>query len=188
VGSGVPIPSDLERLPRPRVGFVGALDDYKVDADLLREVAQLQPDWQFVLIGPAGVAGASPRVTALAALGNVHMLGSRPHAELPAYLRGMDACIIPYHLNRYTESCLPLKFFEFLGAGKAIISTPLPELLPYASVARFAATAEAFASEIAAALREDDTALREARLEVARENTWEAKAARMERIVEELGV
>jgi glycosyltransferase involved in cell wall biosynthesis len=100
----------------------------------------------------------------------------------------MDACIIPYRLNRYTESCFPLKFFEFLAAGKPVVSTPLPELIPYGSVARLAATAEAFARELEIALREDSPKLREARLAIARENTWEAKADRMQRVLEELGV
>jgi len=181
-------PNELAHIPHPRVGFVGALDDYKVDADLLRAVAELQPTWQFVLIGPEGVAGKSSRASALRELPNVHMLGARPHSDLPAYLSGMDACIIPYRLNRYTESCFPLKFFEFLAAGKAVVSTPLPELLPYASLARLAATAEEFVRALEAALREDSPELREARLAIARENTWGAKADRMQRIVEELGV
>ncbi|HTY22835.1 MAG TPA: hypothetical protein VMC85_06875, partial [Desulfomonilaceae bacterium] len=49
-----PIPHDLESIPAPRIGFVGAVSSYKLDFDLIVGVAERRPDWHWVIIGPWG--------------------------------------------------------------------------------------------------------------------------------------
>ncbi|OHB36858.1 MAG: hypothetical protein A2099_03375 [Planctomycetes bacterium GWF2_39_10] len=44
------------KIPAPRIGFIGAISDYKVDFNLLRYVAKTRPDWSLVLIGKVGEA------------------------------------------------------------------------------------------------------------------------------------
>src|SRR5215218_10631933 len=44
-------PADQAPIPGPRLGFFGVVDE-RMDIELLGDVAQLRPHWQFVMIGP----------------------------------------------------------------------------------------------------------------------------------------
>jgi glycosyltransferase involved in cell wall biosynthesis len=177
------IPDDLARLPRPIIGFVGAISDQKIDVALLRRLAQAHPEWSIVLIGKVGEGDPWADVEALRGLANVHLLGPRPYAALPAYLKGFDAALLPSALNDYTRGMFPMKFFEYLAAGCPVVSTALPALRAYAHVASFAATHDEFVAALEAALRGGGPALA-ARLAVAREHTYESRTARMLELLE----
>src|SRR5262249_23510707 len=88
-----PVPADVGSIGRPVVGYVGGLHRW-FDVALVQRVASSMPDVQFLLIGPATVP-----VEPLAALKNVHLIGTRPHGEVPVYLAHVDAAIIPYVLD-----------------------------------------------------------------------------------------
>lgn len=177
------IPDDLARLPAPRIGFVGAISDHKIDVALLRRLAEAHPEWSIVLIGKIGEGDPWADVAALRGLPNVHLLGPRSYAALPAYLKGFDAALLPSALNDYTRGMFPMKFFEYLAAGCPVVSTELPALRGYAHVASFAATHDQFVAALEAALRGRGPALA-ARLAVAREHTYERRTARMLELLE----
>jgi glycosyltransferase involved in cell wall biosynthesis len=177
------IPDDLARLPAPRIGFVGAISDHKIDVALLRRLAEAHPEWSIVLIGKIGEGDPWADVAELRGLSNMHLLGPRSYAELPAYLKGFDAALLPSALNDYTRGMFPMKFFEYLAAGCPVVSTELPALRAYAHVASFAATHEEFVAALESALRGRGPALA-ARLAVAREHTYERRTARMLELLE----
>jgi glycosyltransferase involved in cell wall biosynthesis len=127
---GTPVAPDLARLPRPVVGFVGSLQ-YWIDFDLLRRVATARPAWSFVLIGPRGRLADVHRVEGLP---NVHLLGRRPYEELPRYLRGFDACLNPYVLDEVARHASPLKLYEYLAAGRPVVSVDMPEARRFEAV------------------------------------------------------
>lgn len=120
-----PIPADLATIPAPRLAYVGALSDFKVDFGLLAEVAIMRPDWHIVLIGAEREGQHDPKLAELASLPNAHLLGHRSYQQLPDYLRGMDVGLLPTHVNDYTRSMFPMKYFEYLAAGLPVVSTPL---------------------------------------------------------------
>jgi glycosyltransferase involved in cell wall biosynthesis len=168
-------PGDLLAIPQPRVGYVGNLAAYMLDIPLLRAVAAGRPEWSLVLIGPEGVGDPSTDLTGLKQLANVHALGPRPYDDIPAYLAGMDVCLIPFARNRVTESALPLKTCEYLAADKPVVATPLQALRDepdLAGVIRFADTAEAFAAAIASQLQATDQADRPDRKRIALQYDW----------------
>ena len=177
------IPSDLAHLPSPRIGFVGAISDRKIDMALLRRLAEAHPEWSVVLIGKVGEGDPWADVAALRGLANVHLLGPRPYSALPAYLKGFAAALLPSALNDYTRGMFPMKFFEYLAAGCPVVSTALPALRAYAHVASLAASHEEFVAAVEAALRGAGPALG-ARLAVAREHTYERRTARMLELLE----
>lgn len=178
------VPADLLQIRPPRIGFVGAIDDYKLDLDLVAQVATSHADYSFVLIGPVGVAEKQARLGVLRRP-NVHLLGYRPYESLPAYLKGMDACIIPYAVNEHTKSVFPIKFFEFLATGKPVVVTPLPSLLAYRSVVLVAEGPAAFASMVEGVLDGDDADARTARVALARANTWDKRVDTLLSLVEQ---
>ena len=56
-------------------------------------------------------------------LKNVHLLGEQPYAVLPSYLHQFDVACIPFLRNSLTEATNPVKFYEYLSAGKPVVST-----------------------------------------------------------------
>jgi glycosyltransferase involved in cell wall biosynthesis len=117
----------LTGIPTPRIGYIGALDAYKVNYALMADVARLRPDVHFVCVGPLGVGDRTGQKD-LPQRPNIHYIGYLPQHELPAVLRGCAATIIPYNLNDYTAGVSPLKLYEYLAAGCPVVTTPLPAL------------------------------------------------------------
>lgn len=148
-----PAPSDLMRsCPSPRIGFVGAISSYKVDFPLLRELAEQNPQWSFVLIGSVGEGDPRTDPALLEGLANLHLLGPRNYTELPAYMAAFDVAIIPAPINTYTRAMFPMKFFEYLAVGLPVVSTPLPALDEFGDFFLQAATPAQFTAAIASIL------------------------------------
>src|ERR1019366_4680283 len=115
-------------LPRPRIVFIGAVVSTKLDMELLVGLARARRDWSFALVGPVGPGDPRTDVSMLAAEPNLHLLGRRAYEQLPSVLRGADAGLIPYARNELTNSIFPMKVYEYLAAGLAVVATPLPSL------------------------------------------------------------
>ena len=119
------LPVDLENIPKPRLTYVGALSDFKVDFSLLLEVSTNNPAWQFIFIGDEREGQHDPILAKLVSQPNVHCLGHRQYEHIPDYLRGMDVGLLPTRINEYTRSMFPMKFYEYIAAGLPVVSTPL---------------------------------------------------------------
>lgn len=174
-----PIPADLQAIPAPRLGFVGAITDYKLDTGLIAAIARARPEWSIVLIGKIGEGDPSTDVGSLHDVPNVHLLGPRDYRSLPSYLKGIDVALLPNRISTYTEAMFPMKFFEYLAAGRPVVATPLPAIDEHRDVVEVAADAAGFVQAVERALA-GKTAPLETRLERARRHTY---AARMERMM-----
>lgn len=121
---GVPDPHDQAALPRPRLGFYGVIDE-RMDLELVAEAARLRPEWAFVMIGPLAKINEAdlPRAD------NLHWLGGKEYAELPAYAAGWDIALMPFALNDSTQFISPTKTTEYLASGLPIISTPVRDVV-----------------------------------------------------------
>lgn len=127
-----------------------------------------------VLVGPVGVGDPSTDVSALDALPNVHLVGPRTYAGLPAVLRGADVGVIPYTVTALTRSIFPMKVHEYLAAGLPVVTTPLPALAGVPDVVR-AGDAAAFVTAVADALAADGPEARRARSGRARAHSWDVR-------------
>jgi len=172
------IPNDLLKISGPRIGFIGAISEYKLDFDLLRFVARSCPSWSIVLIGGIGEGDPWTDVSALQNIPNIHFLGQRPYAELPCYLKGIDVAILPNKLNEYTEAMFPMKFFEYLAAGKPVVTVDLPALHKYKDIICITRSQRDFIHGIQDALNEDSTK-RECRISLAKKNTYKTRMCEM---------
>nr|MBA2320710.1 glycosyltransferase family 1 protein [Deltaproteobacteria bacterium] len=168
-------PGDQARIPRPRIGWFGVIDE-RTDIALIDTVAASNPDWHLVMIGP--VVKISPDT--LPRRPNIHWLGMKAYAELPAYVAHWDVAMLPFAINDATRFISPTKTPEYLAAGKPVVSTPIADVIrPYGekNIVRIADGADAFAAEIRAALVEDP-AERLARADVLLATTsWDATVA-----------
>ncbi|MGI4946891.1 MAG: glycosyltransferase [Janthinobacterium lividum] len=117
-------PADQQGIAAPRIGFFGVVDE-RMDLDLLAGVAARRPDWQVVMLGP--IAKIDPAI--LPRGPNLHWLGMKSYAELPAYLAGWNAGFMPFALNEATRFISPTKTPEFLAAGTPVVSTSVPDVV-----------------------------------------------------------
>ena len=126
VEADLPRPADLPTDGHPIVGFIGLIDHW-IDLPLLQALARRIAPAHLVMVGQTRVD-----VSALAAEPNVHMLGRKSFADLPAYCRAFDVALVPFLVNDLTRAVNPIKLREYLSAGLPVVSTPLPEILPFA--------------------------------------------------------
>ncbi len=172
------VPADLTKLPGPKLGFIGAISAYKVDLELICEVAAARPDWSLVLIGSVGEGDPWTDARILSRFPNIHLLGPRPYQSLPAYLKGFDVALLPNTLNDYTANMFPMKFFEYLAAGKPVVAVDLDAVRDYADTVCIAKSGHAFIAGIEDALQGAAAPLAK-RLALAREHTYEERTAKM---------
>jgi UDP-galactopyranose mutase len=135
-------PDDQVAIPHPRLGYIGVIDE-RMDLELLGQCARLRPDWHFVMVGP--VVKIDPDSLPKAA--NIHYLGGKTYAELPAYLAGWDLAILPFARNESTRFISPTKTPEYLAAGRPVVSTSIRDIVqPYgeAGLVRIADTPAEF--------------------------------------------
>ncbi len=123
-------PEDQANLPRPRLGYAGVIDE-RMDLDLIRGIASSRPDWQIVMLGP--VVKIDPN--ALPQAKNIHYLGMKAYADLPAYFSGWTIGMLPFALNDSTRFISPTKTPEYLAAGLQVISAPIRDVItPYSDL------------------------------------------------------
>ncbi|MGI4806522.1 MAG: glycosyltransferase [Janthinobacterium lividum] len=117
-------PLDQAGIARPRIGYFGVIDE-RMDLALLDAIARQRPDWQFVMVGP--VTKIDP--ASLPGHANIHWLGLRQYQDLPLYLSGWDAGLMPFAMNEATRFISPTKTPEFLAAGVPVVSTPVIDVI-----------------------------------------------------------
>lgn len=173
--AATPVPADIEKVPHPRVGFVGMIDPLRFDPAIIESLARAEGGkYQIVIVG--GFLNGADKL--IPDLPNVHRIGMRSVPELPGYLKGMDVCIMPYRLNETTRYIFPLKLFEYLATGKPIVGTPIPAVQKHAEHVYVASSNEEFVELTARALREDSDAERERRQHHAAAHDWLAHVTR----------
>ena len=165
------IPADLAALPGPVLGFYGLIEDW-LDQGLIAYLAERHPDWSLALVGKTMVD-----ISALARFTNVHFLGRKPHAVLPAYCKGFAVGLIPHHVNELTRHMNPIKLREYLCAGLPIVSTNLPEVKQYGEHCLIANDYAEFERGVQRAIQCDTPELRRRRSESMQIETWRSKVA-----------
>ncbi len=171
--SDLPIPEDIAGLRRPIIGYAGRMAR-QIDIELLQRVATTYSDCSLVLIGPDELPSC-PAEQDLRATPNVFFLGWKKPSELPNYLRVFDAALIPYRLEGHVLSGYPTKLHEYLAAGRSVVATAMPELLPYSHVLHIAENNDDFVVKVGEAMRDNALKSIEARVAVAQENTWDRR-------------
>jgi glycosyltransferase involved in cell wall biosynthesis len=82
------------------------------------------PGTTLLLIGDGPVRPeVEKKVECLGLTGSVRFAGQQPHASIPGWLQSADIAIAPY--QRLTDELWfsPLKLYEYMAAGKAVVAT-----------------------------------------------------------------
>ncbi|MGB5139422.1 MAG: glycosyltransferase [Candidatus Zixiibacteriota bacterium] len=175
-------PQRLRAITHPRIGFVGMLA-YWIDLDIIEKIATERPEWQFVFIGPVSVD-----VSRFDRLNNIHFVGRVPYDYLPSYMDAMDVFINPYRRDDIAESCSPLKVFEYLAAGKPVVSVAMPEVMRFAPLVKIADSPESFIARITELLKMTHMERRKLSTQLralVRNDNWEDRFARTRKLLQE---
>ena len=165
--------------------------------EIIVDIAKLAPELSFVLVGGPTEADVN-RISSYAqqtGAHNVHVLGWVTPNKVPPYLYAADVLIIPptsKPLREHHRTVLPIKVFNYLAAGRPIITPDLPDtaellhdgvnclrvpaddVLAAATSLRRLADDPLLAGELASRARED-----------ARGYTWEERARKLKVFMEE---
>ena len=176
----VPVNEIVARIPRPRIGYFGAIEPWLVDQELITQATQQRPDWHWVFIGNKS------RGLEIEALPNVHFLPPVSYQELPAYAAGFDVCVLPWNTSvPFTSYGSAIKVREYLASGKPVVISPLPEYESMGDVLRIAYSRDQFIEMVDEALREDGPEKSRARQNAVRDGTWDARAEWVSGLIEE---
>jgi UDP-galactopyranose mutase len=135
-------PADQARIPWPRLGFYGVVDE-RMDLGLLAALADARPEWSVVIVGP--VVKIDP--ASLPKRPNLHYLGGKTYEELPSYLAGWNVALMPFAINESTRFISPTKTPEYLAGGRPVVSTPIVDVVRHygeLEAVKVADTAEGF--------------------------------------------
>jgi glycosyltransferase involved in cell wall biosynthesis/uncharacterized SAM-binding protein YcdF (DUF218 family) len=178
------IPEDLAALPKPIVGYVGAISA-AFDQALLLHAAQALPNVCFVLVGPVIID-----VSLLKTCANIKLLGMRPHDDIPQYIRGFDVALIPSINTPFTDAVYSCKLNEYMAMGVQVVATDMRELRYYierhGNVLEIARTPKEFAEKIRRALFAPDKSNVVARTTAAQENGWDKRFEGISRVIDQL--
>jgi len=169
---------------KPVFGYAGTVHPERVDVALVERLARSFPQGTVALVGPDLLSPADRAL--LDALGNVARTGPVPYRRLPDYLRTFDVCITPHCMSNFTESLNPIKLWEYLAAGKPIVSTDVAGFRDYPHLVHLAPDADAFVAACHKALREP-ASCGPARQAEAQKHTWDARLDCVLSILEGLG-
>jgi glycosyltransferase involved in cell wall biosynthesis len=165
-------PADLPRAEAVYL-YVGSLWGDWFDWDLINTLARARPEAALVLIGEYRGQCKTPAP-------NLHFLGMRAQADLPAYLAHATVCLVPFKLDRMVRAVNPLKVYEYLAMGRPVVATAIPELeeLPFVFTA---ATPREF---VEAARRAETLPTPEEPIAAfVAHNSWKARVRELERLL-----
>ena len=112
---------------------------------MVEAVAKRFPECTILLIG-------SDTVNAKKKLGkqsNIKFTGEVPYDRLPYYLHGFDVCMLPFKVIPLTLATNPVKVYEYLSAGKSIVTVDLPEMKQFEGIVQTAEDTEKFLAALA---------------------------------------
>jgi len=170
------VPADVGSLSQPVLGYFGVIDE-RMDYELVAHLAETRPSWSIVMVGP--VTKVAP--DQLPQAPNLHWLGQRTYADLPAFCKGFDLCLMPFALNESTEYINPTKALEYMATGRQIIGTPVTDVVRnFGSVVKIARTREDFVLLCESALDQPDADAIARGLKMAQQNSWDSIVAELE--------
>ena len=141
----------FDLIPRPRIGYVGLIDE-RIDWDLIDFLSESLSNVYFVFVGKIETNNIIEKK-------NIIFYPPVPYKEVPSILKSLDALILPYLVNDFTQTLSPLKLKEYLASGKPIVGVPLNEIKKWEPFLKVAQTPEEWLTYLKEALSEERNAI-----------------------------
>lgn len=174
------IAPQIASIPRPRIGYFGAIEPWLVDQELIKRAARERPEWHWIFVGNRS------RGLEIEELPTTHFLPAVAYEDLPSYAAGFDVCVLPWETEQaFTSYGSAIKVREYLATGKPVVISPLPEYEPMGQVLRIARNRDQFLDLVSVALSENDPNAAARRQAAVSEGTWDARAEWVSGLIEE---
>jgi teichuronic acid biosynthesis glycosyltransferase TuaH len=174
------IPDDIAHIKKPIIGYVGALQNIRLDIELLKYIALQLPQYHIVLVGPEDNMFLA---SDLHQIENIHFLGNKPVDMMPAYINAFDVCLNPQIVNEVTIGNYPRKIDEYLAMGKPVIATQTEAMAAFKDHTYLCKTYDDYINYIQKALDEDGPELQAARIKFAQTHTWENNVKEIYKVI-----
>lgn len=171
-------PSDID-LTVKTVGYFGGIGAW-FDSDLLVKIATELKNVNFVIIGPISEKSVKDKCSGLS---NVKFLGAKNFNDLPNYLVNFDVCILPFVVNELIKYVDPVKIYEYLSAGKPVVTPYYDELIKFSDYIYISKNHDEFLNNIKLSLEEDEKNKMK-RMDFAAKNTWKQRALDIKQKIE----
>src|SRR5687768_8035264 len=182
VGEGaIEVAPEIAAIPKPRLGYFGAVEPWLVDQELIKRASRERPEWQWIFIGNRS------RGLEIEELPNVHFIPPVSYVDLPTYAAGFDVCVLPWETEQsFTSYGSAIKVREYLATGKPVVISPLPEYEVMRDVLRIARTRDDFIRLVDEALHERDGVASARRQAAVASGTWDARAEWVSDLIEKI--
>lgn len=175
-----PLPPEYETIPAPRAvllaGYLGSTYDW----ELILATARRNPEIALCIVGYGPTPDDLPA--------NIHILGRKPHEQVPAYLQHAQVGLIPFlDIVRSRRVERPLKFYEYLAAGLPIVAVPYGGMTIMGEHATLADAPESYADAVAA-LATATPEQRQAQRAAADQFSWQARLAEFDTMLAGEGI
>jgi glycosyltransferase involved in cell wall biosynthesis len=164
---------DLPRKEIRSVCFFGHVSAERTDFFALRAIARA--GFEVRLVGDLGRVDED-----VMEMPAVRYDGKVSHARLPTAVAGVDAFVLPYKVNGLTRGIAPAKTYECLATGKPVVAAPLPALEELAGFVYLAEAPRDYVEVLRGMGDLETDEKRRARIELARNNSWEARFEQIE--------
>lgn len=158
---------------RKVIGYYGAIAEW-FNIDVIKRCAERFTDCDIILVG-----NVTANRNILEKYPNIQLIGEVPYTGLLEWLKRFDVCLIPFDTSTdLIKATNPVKFYEYLSAGKKVVATGIPELLPYKDKYVYLEnTPDAFCDKVELCLNGNDTlANADECFKFAQENDWNMRA------------
>jgi glycosyltransferase involved in cell wall biosynthesis len=181
IGRGkLEVAAAVARIPRPRLGYFGAIEPWLIDQDLIKRAARERPDWQWIFVGNKS------RGVEIETLRNTHFLPPVAYQNLPNYAAGFDVCVLPWDTaHSFTSYGSAIKVREYMATGLPVVISPLPEYESMGTVLRIARSHDDWFRLVEEALNEKDPASAKARQAAVAGGTWDVRAEWVSNLIEQ---
>lgn len=170
------LPPTMSGLKRPIIGYTGAINSLRLDADLLYNLARQMPECTFFMVGPEDDFFKSH---VMHTLPNLIFIGTRPPEDLVNFIAHFDICINPQVLNATTLGNYPRKIDEYLAMGKPVVATDTPTMRIFLPNVALCVDANGYMTAILEFLKNDSESTRQSRIDIAQSHSWKSSVELM---------
>ncbi|WP_446897579.1 glycosyltransferase [Clostridium sp. LBM24168] len=160
------IPDDLPK-GKKIIGYIGAVASW-IDWKLIEYISN--NSYYIVFVGPI-IGNVSLNFNK----NNVYFLGEKKYWELPFYINNFNCCIIPFKVNEMTNSCNPIKLYEYLALGKPVVSTDIHELSKFRKLCYVSKDNTEFIINLNRAINDNNVEAAVARRRFSLNNSWDKR-------------
>lgn len=141
------LPEKKARKNSWKIGYIGTIAEW-FDFQLLAESLKKFSNIEYFLWGPLAVSKPPEQP-------NIHFKGVLEHKDIAKAVAEMDGLIMPFKVNSIIEDVDPVKLYEYINIGKAIIVPYYKEIERFRPFVSFYQDHESF-FEVLRKLQEDE--------------------------------